>query len=929
MTSPMKIHRTRAAFVLRPSAHAVAVSLALLASQSAFAQSEPAQSLQRVEVTGSSIKRIEGESSLPVETIKREDIEKSGVTTAAELLQKISSNVGGLTDGASITDINGSQKGFNGANMRGLGVSSTLILLNGRRLANFATPGDNSGVDLNNIPSGAIQRVEVLKDGASAIYGTDAMGGVINFITRKDYQGLDVSGYALTTQQGGAGKRTATISGGFGDLEKDRFNVMGVFDYQKLGSLRSNQRSFIADNDVPNRLPLLTSSQTFPANFDLTSAQRTQLKNGPLAGQNWLGVSRTNLSRPTCNPTTGNVYAPGAIGGPDGCTYNYMANTEIYPESTKANFLGRATIQLSADHQFFAELLNSKTETFYAASPSTFRVRSGEGLQAPAALTALTGITGEIRFRSRLEEAGLRTSQVTSTGQRIVLGLTGNLGDWEYNTAVNHAVNKVDDVDVDGWVSDTKLRAGIASGAYNIFTLPTNGNGKAFMDGIKVTGGARYSEGVTDQIDFKATSAFAKLGGGDAMVAIGVDMRRETTNFSASDVLNANDIVGDKDRFWRAGDPLTYPAQSDSRVVQGIYAEISAPLSKELEAQFALRYDRYGKVRTADQELTTTNPKISLSYRPSNSLLVRGSAGTGFRAPTVSEMYRPVVLGTTASIIYDPVGGYADQFPMNRYAACDPTLNPALATKCDIKPEKSQQISLGAVFQPAPQWNGSIDYWMIRKSDIISDIGDETIFNDPTYYNNPKIVARNGFGEVDTVYVQKANRGKLETSGFDFTLNWRGQATDVGRFGAGFNSTLVTKYEYQTDEASPLRDGLGKFRDDKAVQKWRYRLNFDYEMGALGLTLTNTYLSGYTDQNVKEVAIAAWNNREVEAYSLWDLTGNYKFSKSLVVRAGVLNVLNTMPPFTNQTRYFQTSWDPTYADPRGRSFYVSGNYSFK
>ena len=925
-TSPQNV---RAVFALRPCAQAAAVSIALLSAQAATAQTNATINLQRIEVTGSSIKRIDGESSLPVDVIKRADIDKSGVTTAAELLQKISSNVGGLTDGASITDINGSQKGFNGANMRGLGVSSTLILLNGRRLANFATPGDNSGVDLNNIPSGAIERVEVLKDGASAIYGTDAMGGVVNFITRKDYQGLDIASYVMNTQQGGASKRTATVSAGYGDLSKDGFNVMGTFDLQKLGALRSNEREFIADNDIINRLPLLTSSQTFPANFDLTGAQRTQLRNGPLAGQNWLGVSRTNLSRPGCNPATGNVYAPGAIGGPDGCTYNYMANTEIYPESTKANFLGRATFQLSPDHQLFAEYLNSKTDTFYAASPSTFRVRAGEGVQASAALTALTGITGEVRFRSRLEEAGLRTSQITSNAQRTVVGLIGNLGNWEYNTAFNHAVNKVDDVNVDGWVSDSKLRAAITSGAYNIYTRSGSGAGKAFMDSIKVAGGARYSEGVTDQFDIKGTTALTKLAGGDAMIAIGADIRRETTNFRGSDVLNANDIAGDRDRFWRPTDPVLYPAQSDSRSVQGVYAEISAPYSKALEAQFALRYDRYGSVRGPDQELTTVNPKVTVSYRPSSDLMLRGSAGTGFRAPTVSEMYRPVQFGVTASIIRDPVSGITDQFSVERYAACDPKLKPSLAISCDIKPEKSQQFSIGTVFQPAAQWNGSVDYWMIRKSDIISDIGDETIFNDPTYYNNRNVVSRNSFGEVSNILVQKANRGKLETSGLDFTLNWRGLSTNVGRFGAGWNSTLVTKYQYQTDEATPMRDGLGLFRDEKAVQKWRHRINVDYDIGALGLTLTNTYLSGYRDQNVEGMAVPAWNNRDVEAYSIWDLTGNFKFSKALVVRGGILNVMNTMPPFTNQTRYFQTSWDPTYADPRGRSYYISANYSFK
>jgi outer membrane receptor protein involved in Fe transport len=187
----------------------------------AEAQAQTAAAPQRVEVTGSSIKRLAGETALPVETISRDDIAKIGVTTAAELLQKLSSNVGGLTDGASISDQSGAQRGFNGANLRGLGVTGTLVLLNGRRISTHGQSG--SAVDLNAIPMSAIARVEVLKDGASAIYGTDAMGGVINFITRKDYQGGELNLYALGTQEGGAGKKSISASAGFGDIFKDRF----------------------------------------------------------------------------------------------------------------------------------------------------------------------------------------------------------------------------------------------------------------------------------------------------------------------------------------------------------------------------------------------------------------------------------------------------------------------------------------------------------------------------------------------------------------------------------------------------------------------------------------------------------------------------------------------------------------------------------
>ena len=277
MTRQKRTLRANATFALHPCAHAAAITLALLASQAATAQNVEPAKLDRIEVTGSSIKRASDENALPVQVITREDITKSGATTAAEIIKSISANTAPLSDGASITDGTSGQRGFNGANLRGIGVSSTLILLNGRRLANFATPGDSAGVDLNSIPSGAIQRVEVLKDGASAIYGTDAIGGVINFITRKDYQGIDLSASAANTQHGGAGKNTASLSAGYGDLGQNGYNLFGVVDVQKLSALRSTQRDWLGDRPLATNLPSFMSSSTYPANFDVSSSQRNKL----------------------------------------------------------------------------------------------------------------------------------------------------------------------------------------------------------------------------------------------------------------------------------------------------------------------------------------------------------------------------------------------------------------------------------------------------------------------------------------------------------------------------------------------------------------------------------------------------------------------------------------------------------------------------
>ena len=914
---------------------AAAALLMLGALQSTTLQAQELK-LERIEVTGSSIKRIDGETALPVETLKRADIDKAGVTTAAELLQKITSNVGGLTDGASISDQSGAQRGFNGANLRGLGVSSTLVLLNGRRLANFATPGDNAGVDLNNIPAGAIQKVEVLKDGASAIYGTDAMGGVINFITRKDYQGVDLSVYGLRTQHGGAGKKTASASAGFGDLSRDRFNVFAALDVQKLDSLNSSQRDFILEYDLPGRLAPQLSSNPFPANVDLSSTQLKDLNAFVLAnpstalkgsGPNgsWTpkvpgsSARRVNFAKASCtggaNP---NSVSPNSLGGVEGCAYNYMGDTEIYPESSKANLIARATFQLSDEHQLFAEALFSKTETDYAASPATSSSISAlRGITLPASLQAVTGISTPVAFRFRLQDAGHRTSRVESQASRVVLGATGRLGEWDYDTAINHSVNKATDTNLDGWVAFSKMLDGIKTGKYNPFQPGNTEAGRAFMQSIRLDGGARIARGTSDSIDAKLTRALTRLEGGDMQLALGAEMRREKTEFSATDALKANDIVGD-----RSSSGALLADTSNQRDVMGAFAELSAPFTNEWEAQFALRHDRYKGVYDERSKLTspalsTTNPKIGLSYRPNKNLLARTSFGTGFRAPSIPEMFLPLRSGVTASFVRDPVSGETTQLPIDRSA------NP------DLKPEKSKQFSIGLVFEAAKAWSGSVDYWAIRKTDIISEIGEETIFTNPVYYNDPKIVVRDGDGFVDYIQVKKENRGKLNTSGFDLALNWRGEASSLGRFGLSAAGTWITEYKYQTDPRSPMVDGLGKFRDDKAVQRWRHKLTADWDYGDLGLSLSNTYLSGYRDQNVEGLAAPEWNNRDVKAYSLWDLSASYRFTPALRLRAGVLNLADTAPPFTNQSRYFQVTWDPTYGDPRGRSFYASLNYSFR
>ena len=230
---------------MKPAKLAQALSL-IFVTGAAFAQQD-VQKGERIEITGSNIKRVQDEGALPVQIITRKDIDRRGITSVEELLMTISANGTGADNlssnvGIQLGTTDRNNNGNSSANLRGLGASSTLVLLNGRRISNHGAKGN--AVDLSSIPLAAIERVEILKDGASAIYGTDAIGGVINFILRRDYKGVELTASTDVTQHGGGDIHRFSILAGWGDLAKDRFNVMGALSYDRQEILNGNQRSF-------------------------------------------------------------------------------------------------------------------------------------------------------------------------------------------------------------------------------------------------------------------------------------------------------------------------------------------------------------------------------------------------------------------------------------------------------------------------------------------------------------------------------------------------------------------------------------------------------------------------------------------------------------------------------------------------------------
>ena len=865
----------------------------------ASAQQEPPviQKLEKIEVTGSHIPRVEGETALPVQIIKREEIERSGAATAAELLNRVSANVNGFNDARSIGNSN--NPGFAGASLRGLGEGSTLVLLNGRRLANYAF--NAAAVDLNSIPLAAVERVEILKDGASAIYGTDAIAGVINFITRKDYHGAKFTGQLGETEHGGGGHKQATVSAGLGNLSVDRFNIFATLDYQKDAALRARDRTFSRTGFIPAEGVNQLLPTAFPANIRVG---RRGIFNPLLA---------TGCAPPVALPTTNNDVFAAPF-----CGFDPASLIDILPPSERTNLVGRATFQLNADHQLFAEYVYSHNRFLFGVAPTpvaeffTFNhdpiLYPVGGPFYPTAFAAANGISGDLRLAYRTVPLGPRKNLVKTDAQRLVLGAEGLVAGWNYNAALSHSENSQKDILASGYVSEQKLLDALATGLINPFG-PSGPEGDALLAGSQIMGEFHRAKGTTDNIDARFSREITQLAAGPLALALGTEARREKLDDIFAPVANSGDILAGGGQ---------QNSKSESRSVQSAFAELNIPIVKGLEAQLAARYDHYSDFGN------TTNPKIALRWQPAKTLLLRTSYGTGFRAPTLPDLFTPLSRNFT-DFRSDP-----QRCPVtNLETDCDAQFKTFSGGNPKLKPEESEQFTLGVVWEPVTGFSVGLDFWKINKTQAIGTLTEETLFQsfarfeatnivrgpvDPAFPNLP--------GPIQTVLETNQNLGNLRTSGVDLELAYLFPRTSIGRFSLNLNGTYSHDWRQQIDGVNYISN-LGLYVNGSAVQRWRHTLALNWDNGAWGATLAQIYFSGYTDSNAEP-----GQNRRVAPYDVWDIQGSYSGIRNFKFVLGIRNLFDRAPPFSNQEDTFQLGYDPHYADPRGRLYYGRLTYSF-
>jgi iron complex outermembrane receptor protein len=819
-----------------------------------------------------------------------------------------------------------------------MGTSNTLVLLNGRRMANYAF--DGAAVDINSIPLSAVERVEILRDGASAIYGTDAIGGVINFILSKSFKGVEITGYATDVDKGGGNTKKATLTAGFGDLHEQGFNVLASFDWEKQDPLKASQRSFAKTAVRPDIGIVQTSGNTYPANFSFQATDGNSYRANAAAFNG-------------CDPKNGTLHVSASTGQPtptsNTCRYDFTSVLDIFPPSERKSAVVRGSLAIDANTELFAEATYVNSLITYASSETPVNDFRGNGPFTypaggpfyPTTVTLGDGTvvtpTGQITSIAwRLKDGGRRTDKADSTATRIVAGLKGLSAGWDYEAAVSRAESKVADKYVDGWVRESLLNAAIATGNINVFGGPQNATGQALINSAKILEVVRDSKGTTTSVDAKASKDFAELAGGTAAFAFGGEYRKEELSDDPKGVLRSGDILG-------GGGDL--PPVKGSRNVSAIFTEFSLPFAKGWEAQIAARYDNYSDFGS------TVNPKLGLRWIPTKELLVRASANTGFRAPSLPEIYLPAFTTNTANSYSDPLrcpDGVAIGPFVNEGLECDAQIQSRRGGNRALQPEKSKQWALGAVFEPIKDISVSLDYWGIRRRNSIGVIGETRIFDqfgtqDPLNAQGGWVRTERVAGggcrldapgnptpvgtpcPIDYYYQPTQNLGEFRISGVDIGGDAR-LSSGIGKFRFGFEGTLLTEYKFQYAKNSVYVDNLGKTTsENNAIPRWKHTATVTWSYDVWSATLIQNFVQGYEDENNPRTATT---KRRVESSDTYDLQGTWSGFKGFTLAAGIRNLFDKDPPASNNGQNFQIGYDARNASPLGRIYYLKATYRF-
>jgi iron complex outermembrane recepter protein len=785
--------------------------------------------------------------------------------------------------------------------LRGLTTNDTLVLLNGRRIAPFSSgqqgaDGAVAFVDLNSLPLGAVEQIQILKDGASAIYGADAIAGVMNIVTRRDYQGLEfalrLGGYG---EDGGRESKFSVI-GGLGNLAQDGWSLLASAELARTEAIFFRERSFFRTFDHRGKAPWMGDRRSAFSDYGNYSVDGGAFRNGS--------------NCPAANQRAG------------ACRYDFGPVEQLQPEVERSGLLVVGRAMLGGSLTAFGELaLNRNVVEDQSRAPAMdtatdfFQVDAARNLplgrtrdlltaalnnQVPAGLlTVPKGSTLDVR--TRFTDNGPRSTRNENDARRIVVGLSGALAGLDWEAAYTDSSSQRTTLSRNEIAKD-RLADLVVAGTANVFGITKTGYDSARFQAFK------DSEATLRIVDAKLSGEIAQLPAGPLLMALGAERRDESVESLADPISRRGLLLGS--------------ANTDTngeRDLNSAYIEFSVPLAKGTELQLAARQDRYSDFGRS------TNPKVALRWQPLASMLLRASWGTAFKAPTLFQLYEA-----------QSAGGYLElqdtlRCPItNAVDDCDGRLievrsGGAQTVGIQLQPEESKNSNLGFVFEPVAGTSVSVDYWRIRKTNAITqnqpqaaiDTRSSAVLRNPTVGGVPGTIVR-----VITSYFNAFNQ---ELAGVDVELNQRFPAIAGHRFSLSASFSYLTRFDETRDLAVGPANILGSFDGNAPTPRVKGVSSLRWDVGAWRSTLTANYLHGYryttaNDPGVTVPLTRAPSHTTLDAQVAWSGLSN------TTLRLGVRNLLDRDAPLLSFTA---AGTNTSVYDARGRFVYVSANYRFK
>jgi iron complex outermembrane recepter protein len=916
----------------------VVVLLAVTWAPVSFAQQQKTEAaadsevLQEVVVTGSLIKRANAETAVPITILKANALKDQGITSVEQALDQLTSSSSVINVAQSVGTFSG---GGTYADLRGLGSSRTLVLLDGQRLAPSSFGGaatGNAAVDLSGIPFSSIDSIEVLRTGASSLYGSDAIAGVINFITKKNFQGLSFEGtYDKPQKEGGS---SSQLSGtfGHGDLSSDGYNFLLTVGWSKQNELQASARGFSAEGFNP--------------------ALGYNATNNP---GSWPGSAvdgSGNLWQPGFPACAGNPYLTTALGN---CAYRYSAATDLIPNHTEDSALASITKSIGTDNslqlQYFwtqANVNGWSGPVFYpfgmsATSPYLPGNALGPSL---ASLTCLSAPCSAPNFSGGAPNVfwsdpnNNRYGGNLNTEQRALLTFAGHNGGWDYAASGNYSQNKNDNRWTGG-IPNFAVTApgGVLSDLINPFG-PQSAAGQALINSSYINGTYSNGEDKRWSADGHASHELGDVisKGNPATVALGFMVGGEHYDYATT---GYNSLV-------QASTGLGPSAVEGSRKFQALFMELDLPITSTLDLTLADRQDWYSDFGT------TNNPKIQARWQPAPWVTFRGTASTGFRAPSLFSLFNPPSLAASTG------GNMGSGNPdcVNAGATPPSAIAPFTPATCNtqglglfggnpnLTPETSENFDFGVVLNPITDMGVTVDYFRILVKNTISAVPATAIYGSPSTFASDYVLDNTGgltasinsgavcipFTAPTCGYIKldSANTGRLSTDGFDLSIQYL-QHTSIGTFHEDLEGTAITQFLDQQYTGGPELNLVGQYNELPPAYRFQtnFRLDWTSPESMWGAGLGHRWWSGYIDQfntcaQPGSPANCTPAQRNVGSYGVWDGYVSVKPIKQLTVLFGIKNLTDHSPPYTNAFQgNFASGYSAYVVDPTQRSFYLN------